>query len=54
MGTAPCKDCRFRHLGCHSSCTSYLEWKQILEVKKQEDKDKQMQDYLNRRRRRRI
>lgn len=23
-GTSPCKDCKRRELGCHSSCTDYL------------------------------
>ena len=26
MRHAPCKDCRNRHMGCHSVCDSYAEW----------------------------
>lgn len=54
MLNAPCKDCNFRHLGCHSDCAKYLEWKQIMEVKKQQDRNEQMNDYLNKKRRRSI
>lgn len=23
----PCKDCRYRHIGCHDHCFLYKEWK---------------------------
>lgn len=23
----PCKDCRYRHAGCHADCFLYKEWK---------------------------
>lgn len=26
MTTAPCKDCTFRHPGCHSVCGRYAEY----------------------------
>ena len=26
METSPCKDCKERHVGCHSTCEKYLEW----------------------------
>ena len=54
MGNAPCKNCNFRHLGCHSDCAKYIEWKQILEVKKQQERNYAMEDYLNKKRGRRI
>lgn len=24
---APCKDCKYRHTACHTSCFLYKEWK---------------------------
>lgn len=27
MGLAPCKDCKDRVLGCHSTCQRYLEFR---------------------------
>ena len=26
METSPCKDCKERQVGCHSTCEKYLEW----------------------------
>lgn len=26
--TAPCKDCEFRHFGCHDSCAAYKRFKE--------------------------
>lgn len=26
MLTAPCKDCKARHIGCHSECGSYQDF----------------------------
>ena len=27
MSTPPCKDCESRHIGCHSICDKYKNWK---------------------------
>ena len=35
MVTQPCKDCRGRHTGCHSSCDRYAEF--CRENKEQKD-----------------
>ena len=24
----PCKDCEFRHLGCHAQCVHYKAWRE--------------------------
>ena len=26
MENSPCKDCKERQVGCHSTCEKYLEW----------------------------
>ena len=31
-----CRDCKKRHLGCHSHCESYLKFKKELELVKNE------------------
>jgi len=36
MKTVPCKDCKDRHVSCHSSCVKYIEWKQMLNELKTE------------------
>lgn len=36
MITAPCKDCIDRHMNCHSECNKYKEWKQELDVVKEQ------------------
>lgn len=28
MNTVPCKGCKERHIGCHTECLSYKEWKE--------------------------
>ena len=28
INTAPCKDCKDRHLGCHGECEKYKEFKE--------------------------
>lgn len=33
---APCKDCADRHVGCHSKCSKYVEWKKEIEAKQHE------------------
>ena len=27
MKVPPCKDCKDRALGCHTTCTKYIDWK---------------------------
>lgn len=29
--SSPCKECIKREVGCHSQCTDYLEYKNVLE-----------------------
>lgn len=36
MITAPCRDCTDRHMNCHSECNKYKEWKQELDVVKEQ------------------
>lgn len=31
MGKAPCLGCSDRCIGCHSSCTKYIEWKRDID-----------------------
>lgn len=35
-GSAPCKDCEKRYLGCHSSCDDYISYRK--------DRDKFLKD----------
>ena len=35
MSKGPCYDCEIRHQGCHSKCDEYLEYKGLLDKKKQ-------------------
>ena len=51
---APCKDCSFRHLACHDSCAKYLDWKQQRDAKKIAQRNWEMEEYLNNKRRRHI
>ena len=34
---APCKDCENRHMGCHSSCQLYLDYKERNDKRREED-----------------
>lgn len=34
---APCKDCENRHMGCHSSCQLYLDYKKRNDKHREED-----------------
>lgn len=38
----PCKGCQDRHVGCHSTCLKYIDWKQerqvLLDKKRAESK----------------
>ena len=36
MAQAPCKDCKKRHLKCHSDCIDYALFKKELENEKKE------------------
>ena len=45
MNIAPCKDCKDRHIGCHSKCEKYLEYKKELQKAKHREKiDKKIED----------
>ena len=45
MNIAPCKDCKDRHVGCHSKCDKYLEYKKELQKAKHREKiDKKIED----------
>ena len=45
MNIAPCKDCKDRHVGCHSKCEKYLEYKKELQKAKHQEKiDKKIED----------
>lgn len=40
VATSPCRGCEQRHIGCHSICNTFNEWKakqlKICELKRQE------------------
>ena len=45
MNIAPCKDCKERHVGCHSKCEKYLEYKKELQKAKHQEKiNKKIED----------
>lgn len=35
---SPCKDCKERHLGCHTGCKKYAEFKAKIEENKKKHK----------------
>lgn len=36
-GSGPCgKDCKDRQVGCHCTCTKYIEWKQQYEEQRKQ------------------
>jgi len=41
MKAAPCKNCPNRHVGCHSQCDDYKDWRaerdKVLEIKRLEN-----------------
>lgn len=42
----PCKDCKYRNLGCHDTCFLYKEWKNQARVRKEkEEKQRDINDY---------
>lgn len=36
MGKAPCKNCEFRAVGCHSVCEKYIEYKRKNDEEREE------------------
>ena len=32
----PCKDCADRHVGCHGTCPTYIEWSEKRKAEKQQ------------------
>lgn len=36
MNPCPCKDCEFRHPGCHGDCEAFKTWKHPLELMKED------------------
>ena len=36
--TAPCKNCKIRHFGCHSDCDGYKQYRKLLEEHNQAEK----------------
>lgn len=38
MNKSPCYDCKYRTLECHSTCVSYLEYRQVIDKAKQKRK----------------
>lgn len=38
MKTSPCKDCKNRHIGCHSTCDNYRGWKAEHELSKEKER----------------
>ena len=48
METSPCKDCKERQVGCHSTCEKYLEWnKAWVENKTEISKQRYLAKQLN-------
>ncbi len=44
--TAPCKNCTSRHLGCHSECDGYKQYRTAVEQHNQaEQKRKNTEDF---------
>ena len=38
MNKSPCYDCKYRTLECHSTCASYLQYRQVIDKAKQKRK----------------
>ena len=53
--TCPCKDCKRRFLGCHSSCGEYKTWQKLKDDDRMEEYDyafsQRMERYSKRRKR---
>ena len=43
--TCPCKDCKRRFLGCHSSCGEYKTWQKLKDDDREERQRKRMEEY---------
>ena len=43
--TCPCKDCKRRFLGCHSSCGDYISWKKLKDYDREQRQRKIMEEY---------
>lgn len=44
--SSPCKECTKRHMGCHSRCSEYLEYKKKLEdIRKTEREEARFRSY---------
>lgn len=41
-----CKDCKERHIGCHSSCTDYLTFRKELDEKNARIRLAKFYDYI--------
>lgn len=48
METSPCKDCKERQVGCHSTCEKYLVWnKAWVENKNEISKQRYLAKQIN-------
>lgn len=45
MSNTPCRGCNYRHLGCHSNCSKYIDWKLQMEVLKEQEREQRKCDY---------
>lgn len=43
----PCKECGGRHVGCHSSCSKYIEWRSAADADNAVIKEKRKELYTN-------
>lgn len=43
VGTSPCKGCKKREVGCHSSCHNYQMWRTVKDA--QRDKLNEIKEY---------
>lgn len=41
----PCRDCEFRHQGCHGSCEQYKDWQQIHAAELEEERRRKAEHY---------
>lgn len=40
MITSPCKNCQLRYVGCHSKCLKYIDFRQSVDVLKEQVNEK--------------
>ena len=51
MKTGPCKNCQKRFVGCHNQCLEYIDWRQQLDVlKQQKDESAEWYEYQSNKR----